>query len=123
MVTRDLAVRRNYADNRAGGSITSDARDDAPWGCGWGNLIDGNQATVMETASPDSDADGEDLVNRTFTVTLSQPIDGAEVFIDPQACCKLADSSLAAYDAPGVDRRHDVRDGGGGMFDRHSTGT
>ena len=34
VVTRDLAVRRNYADDRAGGSITSDARNDAPWGCG-----------------------------------------------------------------------------------------
>ena len=50
-----------------------------------GQAIDGSQATAVETASPDFDGDGEDLVNRTFTITLSQPVNGAEVFIDPQA--------------------------------------
>ena len=37
-------------------------------------MIDGNQATVMETAAPDPT---DPSTYRTFTVRLSQPVDGA----------------------------------------------
>jgi extracellular elastinolytic metalloproteinase len=123
VVTRDLTVRRNYADNRAGGSITSDARNDAAWGCGWDKAIDGSQDSAVETASPDFDGDGEDLVNRTFTVTLSQPVNGAEVFIDPQAnCYNLADSSLSAYVLQVSTDGTTFTTVATGTFDRHSNG-
>src|SRR3954451_6463604 len=77
VTTKDVTVRRNFADARGGGQITSDARDDAPWGCGWRNLIDGDQANVLETASPVQDdpktPTTDETRPRTFTVTLSEP--------------------------------------------------
>ena len=91
---RDVTVRRNYADGAAGAAITSpDARNDAAWGCGWGNLIDGNEANVLETAPPDADSP-----QRTFDITLNAPVNGAEVWIDPSAACgTIEESGLAAY--------------------------
>ena len=100
--TRDITVRRNYADSHTGGRITSDARDDSAWGCGWGNLIDGNEANVLETAPPvqdDPDTPADETKFRTFTITLSQPVNGAEVWIDPAAACGTVEfSGLGGFD-------------------------
>ena len=101
-MTRDVTVRRNYADWRKGGSISADSRNEEPWGCGWNNLIDGNETSVMSTAAPTArDDPGTPQIEvhpRTFTVTLPQAINGAEVFIDPSAGCGLfMDSGLGAY--------------------------
>ena len=123
VVTRDLAVRRNYADNRAGGSITSDARNDAPWGCGWGNLIDGSQETALETASPDFDGDGADFVEpdvHGHALAAGQRRRGG---IDPQAnCYNLVDSSLAAYTLQVSTDGSTFTTVANGTFDRHSNG-
>jgi hypothetical protein len=102
-VTKDFVVRRNYADGAAGATITSDARNDAPWGCGWGNLIDGNEGTVLETAPPDFDDPTTPTVDetkyRTFTIKLAAPVNGAEVWIDPAAGCGTIEfSGLGMYD-------------------------
>jgi extracellular elastinolytic metalloproteinase len=117
-VTKDFVVRRNFADSAGGATITSDARNDAPWGCGWGNLIDGNQATVLETAPPD----GDDPV-RTFTITLPRAVNGAEVWIDPSAGCGTIEfSGLGFYDVEVSTDGTTFQHAGGGVFEGRDNG-
>jgi extracellular elastinolytic metalloproteinase len=121
-LSKDLTVRRNYADSRTGATITSDARDEREGGCGRPNLIDGDEATVLETASPD-DPETEEVEStpRSFTVRLPQPVDGAEVFIDPSSGCNsIADSSLAVYTVQVSTDGTSFTTVGEGTFDRHS---
>jgi extracellular elastinolytic metalloproteinase len=117
-VSKDMQVRRNFADSHNGATITSNARDDRPWGCGWPQMIDGNQATVMETAAPDP---SDPSTYRTFTVRLSQPVDGAEVWIDPSAGCgSIQPSGLAGYDVELSTDGTTFQPAASGTFDRTS---
>ncbi len=124
-LSKDLTVRRNYADARTGASITSGARNDAPWGCGFRNMIDGNESTVMETASPafadDPGTPEVESTPRTLDVTLPQAVNGAEVYIDPTAGCGvLADSSLAGYEVQVSTDGSSFTKVGEGTFERNS---
>ena len=98
-VTRDITLRRNWADVRAGATIATDARDESQVGCGPDKLVDGDVDTAVDTASPD-DEDTPPIESdpRTFTVTLPRPVDGAEVHIDPTyGCYTLGSSSLGRF--------------------------
>jgi hypothetical protein len=117
-VTRDLTVRRNYAEGRPVTGIN--ARNDGAWGCGFGNLVDGNQATVLETASPDDpETEEAEFDPRVFTVALAQPVNGAEVWIDPSnGCGGLGDNSLADYEVQVSTDGADFTSVSFGSFDR-----
>ncbi|MEA2125341.1 MAG: extracellular elastinolytic metalloproteinase [Solirubrobacteraceae bacterium] len=91
-VTRDLTLRRNYADTRSGASVTTAARDDTAFGCGPPKLADGDQSTALQTAAP---GPGDP---RTFTVALSAPVADPEVLIDPApGCSNPAAAALHGY--------------------------
>ncbi len=93
--TQDVTLRRNYADTRAGASVSTDAPGDPSPACGPTRLADSDQTTAVRTASPAADP----VRPRTFTITLTRPLTDPEVRIDPAAGCgSPAASGLARYD-------------------------
>jgi extracellular elastinolytic metalloproteinase len=99
--TKDVQLRRNFANALGGAKITTDARDESNVGCGVDKMIDGNQATSIDTNAPvldDPSTDEDETEYRTFTIKLPAAVNGAEVWIDPGSqCYELQFSSLASY--------------------------
>jgi hypothetical protein len=109
-VTRDLTVRRNYADLGAGASLPTRAplsqwtnfRDESAEGCGPRKLFDSDLGTAVKTSAPTDTDDPttpfDETVPRYITVQLSKPVNGAEIWIDPTAHCGGLDgNALGSY--------------------------
>ena len=117
-VTRDLTVRRNYADAGAGATVPgfsaasgdrpppdprwSNFRDESAWGCGPEKLFDGDQGTAVGTSAPTGTDDPgtafDETAPRYVTVELSQPVAAADIWLDPTARCGGLDgNALGAY--------------------------